>query len=78
MSLPETTAARASCIRARSVGQMIESFMVTPDKLEAMGLPADALPQGHWVGFHIPDADIFSKIKDGTYSSFSIQGDADP
>lgn len=58
------------------VGQMIESFMVTPDKLEAMGLPPDSLPQGHWVGFHIPDAEIFGKIKDGTYSSFSIQGDA--
>lgn len=58
------------------VGQMIESFMVTPDKLEAMGLPPDALPQGHWVGFHIPDRDVFSKIKDGTYSAFSIQGDA--
>jgi cation transport regulator ChaB len=58
------------------VGQMIESFMVTPDKLEAMGLPPDALPQGHWVGFHIPDTEVFSKIKDGTYSAFSIQGDA--
>lgn len=58
------------------VGQMIESFMVTPDKLEAMGLPPDALPQGHWVGFHIPDAAVFGKIKDGTYSAFSIQGDA--
>jgi cation transport regulator ChaB len=58
------------------VGQMIESFMVTPAKLEAMGLPPDALPQGHWVGFHIPDAAVFGKIKDGTYSAFSIQGDA--
>ena len=58
------------------VGQMIESFMVTPDKLEAMGLPPDALPQGHWVGFHIPDAEIFGKIRDGSFSGFSIQGDA--
>ena len=62
--------------KGETVGQMIESFMVTPDKLEAMGLPPDALPQGHWVGFHIPDAEVFSKIKDGTYSAFSIQGDA--
>lgn len=59
-----------------AVGQMIESFMVTPEKLEAMGLPADALPQGHWVGFHVPDAEVFGKIKDGTYGGFSIQGDA--
>lgn len=62
--------------QGEAVGQMIESFMVTPDKLEAMGLPGDALPQGHWVGFHVPDAEIFAKIKDGTYSAFSIQGDA--
>lgn len=59
-----------------AVGQMIESFMVTPDKLEAMGLPPDSLPMGHWVGFHIPDPTLFAKIKDGTYSAFSIQGDA--
>jgi cation transport regulator ChaB len=59
-----------------AVGQMIESFMVTPDKLEAMGLPPDSLPMGHWVGFHVPDPAIFAKIKDGTYSAFSIQGDA--
>lgn len=58
------------------VGQLIESFMVTPDKLEAMGLAPDALPQGHWVGFHIPDAEVFGKIKDGSFSGFSIQGDA--
>jgi cation transport regulator ChaB len=59
-----------------AVGQMIESFMVTPDKLEAMGLPPDSLPMGHWVGFHVPDPAIFAKIKDGTYSAFSIQGTA--
>jgi cation transport regulator ChaB len=59
-----------------AVGQMIESFMVTPDKLAAMGLPPDSLPMGHWVGFHIPDAALFAKIKDGTYGGFSIQGDA--
>ena len=45
----------------RSRGPMIESFMVTPDKLEAMGLPPEQLPQGHWVGFHIPDAEVFAQ-----------------
>lgn len=59
-----------------AVGKMIESFMVTPDKLAAMGLPPDALPQGHWVGFHIPDVEVFAKIKAGDFSMFSIQGDA--
>lgn len=59
-----------------AVGQMIESFMVTPDKLAAMGLPPDSLPMGHWVGFHVPDASIFDKIKKGEYQGFSIQGTA--
>lgn len=59
-----------------AVGQLIESFMVTPDKLDAMGLPPDSLPQGLWVGFHVPDAEVFAKVKAGDFSMFSIQGDA--
>ena len=30
--------------KGETVGQMIESFMVTPDKLEAMGLPPELTP----------------------------------
>lgn len=58
------------------VGQMIESLMITPAKLEAMGLPPDALPQALWVGFHITDPDVFAKVKSGELPMFSIQGDA--
>jgi cation transport regulator ChaB len=58
------------------VGQLIESFMVTPEKLDALGLPPDALPQGLWVGFHVPDAEVFAKVKAGEFRMFSIQGDA--
>jgi hypothetical protein len=38
-------------------GKLIESFVVTPDKLEAMGLEKNALPLGAWVGFKLePEA----------------------
>ena len=57
-------------------GHLIETFVVTPEKLEKMGLPKDSLPQGWWVGFHIPDASVYKKVKDGLYKMFSIQGTA--
>lgn len=59
-----------------SVGRLVESFMVTPEKLVAMGLAPDALPVGLWVGFKIDDADVWSKVKAGDYPMFSIQGRA--
>ena len=62
--------------QGEAVGQMIESFMVTPEKLEALGLPQDALPQGWWVGFHLPDQATFAKVKAGDYAAFSIEGTA--
>lgn len=59
-----------------AVGSLIESFVVTPEKLAALGLAADVLPYGWWVGFHIEDYETFAKIKKGEYSMFSIQGQA--
>lgn len=59
-----------------SVGRLVESFMSTPDKLEAMGLQRDAMPVGLWVGFKIDDADVWAKVKSGEYPMFSIQGRA--
>lgn len=58
-------------------GRLVESFVATPDKLEAMGLKKDALPVGWWVGFHV-DADTFAKVKDGKLAMFSIAGEAQP
>jgi hypothetical protein len=58
------------------VGHMIESFMVTPEKLSILGLSPDALPLGWWVGFHIPDDAVMEKVKSGQYKMFSIQGSA--
>jgi len=57
-------------------GHLIESFICTPEKLETMGLKKDALPNGWWVGFWIPDTDVFVKVIAGDYSMFSIAGTA--
>lgn len=57
-------------------GRLIESFVVTPQKLESMGLAKDALPQGWWVGFYVEDDDVWEKVKKGEYSMFSIEGSA--
>lgn len=60
----------------QSVGRLVESFFATPDKLAKMGLPADALPTGWWVGFHVEDDTVWESVKKGEYSMFSIQGTA--
>ena len=59
-----------------AVGKLVESLVVTPDKLESMGLEKNALPQGWWLGFYIEDDEVFAKIKNGQFSMFSIQGRA--
>ena len=53
--------------------EMIESFIVTPEKRDAMGLP-DSVPSGWWVGFQVRDADVWAKVKTGERTGFSIHG----
>lgn len=60
--------------KGQAVGRLIESLVVTKDKLEKLELPLDSLPTGWWVGMYIDDDEVFKKIKDGTFSMFSIQG----
>lgn len=60
--------------KGETKGRLIESFFVTPDKLQAMGLKKDALPQGWWVGFKVFDKKAWSRIKIGKHRMFSIQG----
>ncbi len=55
-------------------GRLIESFFVTPEKLERMGLKKDALPRGWWVGFKIDDRKAWERVKKGDHRMFSIQG----
>ena len=59
-----------------AVGRVVESFVVTPEKLEKMGLPDDSLPMGWWFGVYVEDDATFEKVKKGELSMFSIQGTA--
>lgn len=55
-------------------GQIIESFMVTPEKLHAMGLESKSAPQAAWwVGVKL-EQDAYAKVKSGLYKMFSIKG----
>ena len=55
------------------VADLIESVVITPEKKEALGLPADS-PTGWWVGFQVNDEETWRKVKDGTRPMFSIHG----
>lgn len=53
---------------------MIESVIITPEKLEQWGLDRDAMPYGWWVGFKVNDEDQWQKVKTGERQAFSIHG----
>lgn len=57
-------------------GCVVESFVTTPDKLEAMGIK-DKLPIAWWVGLYIEDPAVWAKVKSGEYRAFSIEGEAE-
>lgn len=57
-------------------GQLVESVMFTKEKQAALGIPEGILPEGWWVGFHVPDKEVFAKIKNGEYEMFSVEGSA--
>lgn len=57
-------------------GNLVESVMFTKEKMSAMGIPEGTVPEGWWVGFHIPDPEVFAKVKNGQYKMFSIEGQA--
>lgn len=60
----------------RKKARMVESVVFTEEKLQAMGIPQGTVPYGWWIGFYVDDDDTWEKIKDGTYSMFSIEGKA--
>lgn len=56
------------------VAEMIESMVITPEKLVAMGLPEDAVNPGWWVGYQIHDDEQWDLIKAGKRTGFSVHG----
>ena len=60
----------------QNVARVVESFVVTPDKLEALGLvsKSDSIPAGWWIGFKVDDESVWEKVKDGSYTGFSVHG----
>lgn len=57
-------------------GCVVESVVLTLDKQKAMGIPKGTVPIGWWVGLYIRDAEVWARVKDGTYKAFSIEGSA--
>lgn len=61
------------------VARVVESFVVTDEKLEKMGIPADmraSIPRGWWIGFKVDDDDVWEAVKSGRFKAFSIGGRA--
>jgi hypothetical protein len=59
--------------RPYHAADLIESFVVTPEKIEKMGLPSST-PVGWWVGFKVNDDDVWGAVKSGDWKGFSIHG----
>ena len=58
------------------VAVLIESVVFTKEKMEALGVPPETVPEGWWIGFQITDKDVWEKVKNGEYQMFSIEGSA--
>lgn len=53
---------------------MVESMVVTPEKCEALGIPAGILPTGWWTGWKVEDDEVWESVKKGERLAFSIHG----
>lgn len=53
---------------------LVESFVITPEKLRTMGLDENAVPHGWWVGFKVNDDAQWEKVKNKERTGFSIHG----
>lgn len=56
---------------------LVESLVVTKEKLDAWGLDEKQLPLGWWTGWYIEDAEMFAKVKRGELPMLSIGGFAE-
>lgn len=57
-------------------GDVIASFVTTPDLCKAFGLP-DNFPVGWMLGVKVSSPTVWKAVEDGTLKAFSIQGTAD-
>lgn len=58
------------------IAVLVESVVFTDEKMKMLGIPEGTLPRGWWVGFRVTDSRVWQKVKDGTYTMFSIEGQA--
>ena len=68
--MPYLEIARGCGISGAAVHQRVK-------KMEAMGIPVGTIPVGWWIGFLVTDEEVWEKVKDGTYTMFSIEGEAE-
>lgn len=61
--------------RSEAFGELVESMVYTPEKLEVLGLAPGSLPYAWWVGFRLPP-DEAEKVRNGERSMLSIEGGA--
>lgn len=54
-------------------GQIIESVVFTPEKLQAMGFECEPFTK-HWIGVQFEDPEVYKRCRSGEYTGFSIQG----
>lgn len=54
----------------------VESVAFTKEKVAAMGLPEGIVPEGWWIGFHIPNPEAYARAKTSK-QMFSIEGTAE-
>jgi hypothetical protein len=61
-------------------GIVVENLVVTAEKLEAMGIPADvakSIPEGAFIGLKLdPESETFQRVEAGELGMFSIYGKA--
>jgi hypothetical protein len=57
-----------------SVGTVVESVMFTKEKMKAIGIPENTVPEGWFITVKVHDKEVFKKVKEGKYRMFSIQG----
>lgn len=61
--------------RSAAFGELVESMVYTPEKLEVLGLAEGSVPYAWWVGFRLPPEEA-EKVRKGERSMLSIEGGA--